>query len=550
MRCSKCGSDNREGRKFCTTCGTALVASCPKCGAPIQPGESFCGECGTALGEAAPAAVADIAPVTTSAGGERRHLTVLFCDLVSSTEIAARLDPEEWRETVAGYNRAAAEAISRYGGHVAKYLGDGVMAFFGYPEAHDNDAERAARAGLAMLDAIAKLRGAPERPKLAARIGIDSGAVVVGAGAGTDADVFGETPNVAARVQAAAEPGTVLITAATQRLVSGLFVVEERGAQTLRGIAAPLDLYRVIRPSGMRGRLAATAAVRGMTPFIDRQEELRLLLNRWERAHEGEGQVVTIVGEAGIGKSRLVQHFREHIAADPHTWLECTTAAFFQNTPFYAVTDMLQQTFHWHANQNTERRLEALEASLALAGLKLEEAVPLIASLLELPLDSKYPALAIAADQQRKQLLATLVAWIVGFAKAQPLVMATEDLHWADPSTLEMIQLAVEQGATAPLMLQHTTRPEFRIPWPLRAHHTQITLNRLSARNVRTMVGQVAAQNALSEDIISAVVERTSGVPLFVEELTRAVLESSGGSLGAHEIPVTLHDSLMARLID
>jgi predicted ATPase len=298
----------------------------------------------------------------------------------------------------------------------------------------------------------------------------------------------------------------------------------------------------------MRGRLAAAAAVRGITQFIGREEEVRLLLNRWERVREGDGQAVTIVGEAGIGKSRLVQQFREQIAADPHTWLECTTAAFFQNTPFYAVTDMLQQTFHWHANQNDGRRLEALEASLASAGLKLEEAVPLIAALLELPLDSRYPPLTMPPEQQRRRLLAVLVAWTIGFAKVQPLVMATEDLHWADPSTLEFIQLAVEQGAIAPLMVLHTARPEFRIQWPLRSHHTQLTLNRLSARHARAMVGQVAAHKALSEETIGAVVERTSGVPLFVEELTRAVLESSGPSFSNHEIPVTLHDSLMARL--
>jgi class 3 adenylate cyclase len=253
MRCSKCGRDNREGRKFCTTCGTALVASCPKCGAPIQLGESFCGECGTALGEAASAAAADTAPVTAFAGGERRHLTVLFCDLVNSTSIAAQLDPEEWREIVGHYHDAAAQAIERYGGHVAQYLGDGVIAYFGYPEAHDNDAERAARAGLAILDAISKLNqpspsqvrtsqtrllgsaGAPPsvRPELSARIGIDSGAVVVGASAGKHADVFGDTPNIAARVQAAAQPGTVAITDATHRLVSGLF----RGRPTRRASA-------------------------------------------------------------------------------------------------------------------------------------------------------------------------------------------------------------------------------------------------------------------------------------------------------------------------
>jgi class 3 adenylate cyclase len=235
MRCSKCGSDNRDGRKFCTTCGTALAGSCPRCGAPIELGESFCGECGTALAEAAPIAAADTAPVTASTGGERRHLTVLFCDLVGSTEIAARLDPEEWREIIAGYHRATAQEIESFGGHVAKFLGDGVMAYFGYPEAHDNDAERAARAGLAMLDAISKLNEQPARSRLSARIGIDSGAVVVGASAGKDADVFGDTPNIAARVQAAAEPGTVVITDATHRLVSGLFVVDQLGAQALKG---------------------------------------------------------------------------------------------------------------------------------------------------------------------------------------------------------------------------------------------------------------------------------------------------------------------------
>jgi len=294
MRCSKCGRDNREGRKFCAACGTPLVVTCPKCGATNQPGESFCGECGTTLGDAAPAAAAaGTAPIAASAGGERRHLTVLFCDLVGSTEIAARLDPEEWRETVAAYHRAAAEAVSHYGGHVAKYLGDGVMAFFGYPEAHDNDAERAARAGLELLDAISKLNEQPDslplkgggpgrgsHPKLTARVGIDSGAVVVGAGAGKEADVFGEAPNIAAPVQAAAEPGTVLITEVVHKLVSGLFVVESRGASVLKGVERPLQLYRLVQPSGVRGRLEAAAAIRGLTPFVGREDELRLLNNR------------------------------------------------------------------------------------------------------------------------------------------------------------------------------------------------------------------------------------------------------------------------------
>ena len=265
--------------------------------------------------------------------GERRHLTVLFCDLVGSTEIAARLDPEEWREIVADYHRAAAQAIERFGGHVAQYLGDGVMAYFGYPEAHDNDAERAARAGLSILDAISKLNQPSARPELSARIGIDSGMVVVGASAGRDADVFGDTPNIAARVQAAAEPGTVVITDPSHRLVSGLFVVDQLGAQALKGIERPVQLYRVIQPSGVRGRLEAAAATRGLTPFVGREDELRLLMNRWERALGGEGQVALIIGEAGIGKSRLLQRFHEQIAGTPHTRIEAAPGPFSRTHP-------------------------------------------------------------------------------------------------------------------------------------------------------------------------------------------------------------------------
>jgi class 3 adenylate cyclase len=545
MRCSKCGRDNREGRKFCTTCGTPLVASCPKCGAPIQLGESFCGECGTALGEVAPAAAADTAPVKASTGGERRHLTVLFCDLVGSTEIAAQLDPEEWREIVAGYQHVAAEAITGAGGHVAKYLGDGVMAYFGWPEAHDNDAERAARAGLAIQDAIAKLDQQPAHSKLSARIGIDSGAVVVDAGAGNDADVFGDAPNIAARIQAAADPGAVLVSANTHQLISGLFIVEDRGAQALKGIQRPVQLYRVIQPSGVRGRLEAAAASRGLTPFVGREDELRLLASRWERALEGEGQLALIVGEAGIGKSRLVQRFHETIAGTPHTWIEAGAGAFFQNTPFYPVTEMLRQFL---GNACAEDQLAQLEPQLTAAGLKPAETLPLIAPLLNLPLPPEYPPSPLPPDQQRRRLLATLVEWVLRSARVQPLVIATEDLHWVDPSTLELIQLLVEQGAHARLLLLYTARPEFRPPWPLRAHHAQITLNRLGARDIRTMVAQVAAAKALTDDTVAAVVERTGGVPLFIEELTRSLLESGSAKLTGRTIPETLHDSLMARL--
>ena len=342
MRCSKCGSDNREGRKFCAICGAPLVVTCSKCGATNQPEERFCGECGAVLSDATPAAAAarTTAPARTSTDGERRHLTVLFCDLVGSTEIAARLDPEEWREVVASYHRAAAEAITRFGGYVAQYLGDGVMAYFGWPEAHDNDGERAVRAGLVILETVQTLDRESTRPKLTARVGIDSGAVVVGAGAGKDADVFGEAPNIAARLQGTAAPGTLLITAATHRLISGLFVVEALGPHQLKGISAPFEVFRVVRPTGVRGRLRTA---RGLTPFVGREEEMRLLLSRWDRTREGEGQLALIIGEPGIGKSRLVAEFHDRIRDSPHIWMESAGEQFFENSPFHALTEMLSQ---------------------------------------------------------------------------------------------------------------------------------------------------------------------------------------------------------------
>ena len=388
MRCQNCSAENPQGAKFCIQCATPFSHRCQKCGFENPSEAKFCAQCAAPLDAAAP--IRAESEVSDGLTGERRHLTVLFCDLVGSTEIASHLDPEEWRGIVGEYHRAATQAIERYGGHVAQYLGDGVMAYFGWPEAHDNDADRGARAGLAILEAVSKLNEQPARPELSARIGIDSGAVVVGTGAGGDADVFGATPNIAARVQAVAEPGAVVITDAVHRLVSGLFVVEDRGAQALKGIERPVQLYRVVQPSGIRGRLEAAAAARGLTPFVGREDELRLLMNRWERALEDEGQVALVIGEAGIGKSRLVQRFHEQIAGTPHTWVEAAAGAFFLNTPFYAITEMLRELLAWHGDESAEEQLAQLESAMELAGLKPAEALLLIAPLLNLPPPAKY----------------------------------------------------------------------------------------------------------------------------------------------------------------
>ena len=563
MRCSNCGAENSEGNRFCGDCGAALAHRCARCGAYNPAGKRFCGDCGAAL-EASDSATQPPAPsqptakiATTadspgsaaSADGERRHLTVLFSDLVGSTEIAAQLDAEDWREIAAHYQRTAAAAVTRFGGQVAKYLGDGLMVYFGWPQAHEDDAERAVRAGLAMVEEVAALNGrlaAAHRVKLAVRVGIETGSVVMGQGGGEEVDVFGDAPNVASRVQSAADPDSVVITAAVQELVAGLFVVEDRGAQQLKGIAHPLKLYRVIQPAVLRRRTHRGAA-RSPTPFVGREDDLHLLLSRWERAREGQGQLVLVMGEPGIGKSRLVEEFRTQIRDEPHLWIEGAGEQFSQSTPFHAVTEILEQGLGWRGDESPAERVAQLEHRLEMAGLKLGEAVPLIAELLNLPNPDKYPPLMFAPDQRRKRLLANLSAWVLNLARVQPVVMALEDLHWVDPSTLELTQTLVEQAATAPLMLLCATRPEFRAPWPMRAHHAQITLNRLNNRHTREMITGVVARSALAPDLIDAVVQRTDGVPLFAEELTRLILEGDGRSV-AHDIPSTLHDSLAARL--
>jgi predicted ATPase/class 3 adenylate cyclase len=475
-------------------------------------------------------------------------LTVLFCDLVDSTSIAAKLDPEEWRELAAGYQRASASVVERFGGHVAKYLGDGVMAYFGWPQAHGDDPERAVHAGLAILEAISNLNDRLTNLKLSARVGIDSGVVVVGTGGGDGFEVFGETPNIAARVQAAAARDMVLITRATHKLVSGLFLVAERGAYTFKGIERPLHLYQVVQPSGVRGRLEALAATHGLTPFIGRENELRLLGDHWCRVRDGEGHLALVIGEAGIGKSRLVHQFHRQIAGTPHSLIELTAARVFQSTPFHPVSQNLRRAVLRRGDESVDEQLAVLESALELAGLIPSEAVPFIAPLLNIDLPAQYRRAGLSTELQRQRLLELLVEWVVGLARVQPVVMITEDLHWADPSTLELIKMLVERDPTPQLLLLCTARPEFRAPWSQQKHHTRITLNQLSVRNVRIMVEHLAAERGVSEKTIDQVVQRTGGVPLFVEELTRAVLESDDNDLIKSLIPASLNDLLMARL--
>jgi class 3 adenylate cyclase/predicted ATPase len=536
IRCPSCGHINRPEQRYCAQCGRHLGQACPSCGTLSDPDEKFCGHCG--------------ALVTGAAEGERRQLTVLFCDLVGSTAIAGQLDPEDWRDVAAEYQRAAAETVTHFGGHVAKYLGDGLLVYFGYPQAHEDDPERAVRAGLSLIDTMAELNRQLEPAhglRLAVRVGMHTGQVVVGKGVGGAEEVFGDTPNVAARLQALAEPDSALITEATHRLVAGRFIVEAKGAPPLKGARTPIEVYRVVRPSGVRSGVHATEP-RGLTPFVGREAERRLLAERWKQACGGEGQVVLLTGEAGVGKSRLVQRFKEDLGGEPHTWIECGASPYHQHTPFYAVTEMLGQALARRGDGPVEERIARLEQSLAAAGLPPAETLPLVAPLLDLPLPDRYSPLPLTAEAQRKRVFATLVAWLFGLARIQPAVVVLEDLQWGDPSTLELLALLAEQGATAPVLFLYTARLEFRAPWPLLEHHVQVTLGRLGRVHVREMVASIAARAAAAE-LIEAVITRTDGVPLFVEELTKAMLEAEGSGVAPDRmIPVTLQDSLMARL--
>jgi class 3 adenylate cyclase/tetratricopeptide (TPR) repeat protein/ribosomal protein L40E len=551
MRCQKCSAENPPGAKFCIQCAATFQRRCRKCAFDNPPEARFCAQCATPLADPPPAVPGTQVPDRDHADhgdgalwGERRYLTVLFCDLVGSTSIAARLDPEEWRGIVSGYHRAAAQAIERFGGYVAQYFGDGVMAFFGYPEAHGNDAERAVRAGLALVEAISQLDEQPAETKLTVRVGIHSGAVVVGAGAGGRSDVFGDAPNIAARVQTAAEPATVLITEDTHRLVSGWFDVEERGAQILKGLERPLRLYKVLQPSGTRGRLGTE---RSLTQFIGRADELGVLLSQWDKVRQGNGQVVIIIGEPGIGKSRLLRQFHEQIGGEHHLWIESAADQFAQSTPFYGVAQMLRQGIASSRTEDITQPIERLASLLEAAGLKTRQVLPLMAPLLNLPVPNNYPPVPAAPEEQRRQLLASLSGWAIGISKAQPAIIVLEDLQWADASTVEFAKLVVEQGARAPLMQIYTARLGFECPWLAQPQHTQLMLDRLSDSEAREMVESVASEKGLSAETVTTVVERATGIPLFVEELTRDLLER-GKCDSPGQIPASLHDLLMARL--
>ena len=561
MRCGKCGSDNREGRKFCAKCAAPLARSCPQCGASNEPGEDFCGECAAPLGRPPAAlpkrsssALIQIAdePAPESLEGERKTITALFADIKSSMELIETLDPEEARAIVDPALKLMIDAVHNYDGYVAQTTGEGIFALFGAPLAHEDDPQRALHAALRMLEDLqhhfAKIKESGQAA-IEARVGVHTGEVVVRSLQTAEGRVeyvpVGHSIGLAARMQALARPGSIGVTDATRKLCEGHFNFRSLGPTKVKGVSETIDLYEVIGLGPPRTRLQRSAA-RGLTRFVGRDDEMRTLWNRWEAAREGDGQMVLIAGEAGIGKSRVILQFHERLSGTSHRWVEGAAEPYFRNTPFHAVVAMVKQALGLNGDLTPDECLDRLEGVLKRNGINPSDSAAPIAQVLNLPV-GRYPESTLSPERARKRLLATLAKGLFALAASQPMVLALEDLHWADASTLEFLELLVEQAATAPVMILLTTRPEFEAPWPNRAHHTHITVGRLRDHEVREMVSDVAAKTVLTTQAFEAVRSRASGVPLFVEELTRAVLER-GGSDASREIPGTLQSSLIARL--
>jgi class 3 adenylate cyclase/predicted ATPase len=543
-----------------------VAVACAQCGFKYSPQHRYCAGCGAPLaggqqhdGELPePTAAPDLAPTEMP---ERRHLTVMFCDLVGSTALSEQLDPEELNDLILAYREAAAAAIVRFDGHVARYVGDGILAYFGYPRAHGDDPVRAVHAGLEIIAGVRDLASSLEVAKAVnpqVRIGVHTGLVVVGdlaRGAVREKDgVVGETPNLAARLIALAEPDSIFISGVTHALVRNHFECRELGPTPVKGLSRPVNVYQVIRARNPDS-VAYAGETTGFTVFTGREGELALLRDRWSKVLEGKGQVVSIVGEPGIGKSRLVRAFTGGLAGTDHFVRVLHCSPHFSNTALFPIIEYLRR---W-LDRMGDDKLRQLENAVGEAGMSATEVVPIIASLLALPLAPSYQAPQASAKVQRDLVMEFLLNSTTRQAANRPLVLVIEDLHWSDPSTLELVRLLLNQIDTARILLLLTFRTDFHPPWPLHSYLTHLALDRLTATEAREMLERVVGDKRLPAFVSAQLVEKTDGVPLFVEELTKAVIES-GALVEAGDdyqlrapsididIPISLHATLMSRL--
>jgi predicted ATPase/class 3 adenylate cyclase len=502
-------------------------------------------------------------PATTAPrvdAAERRQLTVMFCDLVGSTGLSTRLDPEDLRSIITAYHHCCTEIVQRNGGFAAKFMGDGVLAYFGYPQAHEHDAERAVRAGLNLVETVPKLTTHAGSP-LQVRVGIATGLVVVGdligTGAAQEQAVVGETPNLAARLQALAEPGAVVIASSTRRLTGGLFEYRDLGTVSLKGFAENVPAWQVLGAGAAESRFEALRTT--TMPLVGRDEEIELLLRRWEQVKKGEGCVVLISGEPGIGKSRIAQTIVERLSSEPHTRLRYFCSPHHQDSALYPSIAQLERAAGFARKDTDEQRLAKLETVLAQGTNDLSQVVPLLAELLSVPTGDRYPSLNLTPQKRKEKTLHAQLAQVEGLAAQQPVLMVWEDVHWSDPTTRESLDLLIDRVPTLRVLVMITFRAEFAPPWVGRSHVTMLILNRLPPRQRAEMIVHITNGKVLPKDIADQIVDRTDGVPLFIEELTKAVVESGilveagdrysmTGPVATLAIPTTLQASLLARL--
>ena len=492
---------------------------------------------------------------------DRRQLTVMFCDLVDSTALTAQLDPEDMGDLLRAFQRAVAAAVTRFDGHVAKWTGDGASVYFGYPRAHEDDAERATRASIALIEAVGRLRR-EHGVDLEVRIGISTGLVVVGEligeGEALERGVVGDTPNLASRLQALAQPDTVVVSESTRRLLGRTFELKALGPLELKGFKAPVPAWLIVGERDNVSRFEASRS-EAMTPFVGREQEVALLVNRWRRAAKGEGQVALLSGEAGIGKSRILAALRERIGDERYLTFRYQCSPHHVNDAFYPVIGQIWRGAGFISGEPAATRLDKLEMMISRAGLESGEIAPCLASLLAIPTDGRYPALEMAPSEQKERTIAAMIALVVGFAKAAPLLMLVEDAHWIDPTSLDLLGRIVDRVQHLAVLYVVTSRAEFAAPWVGRPHVTALSLNRFERSQAVTMIDRIMSSKALPAEVLDQIIAKTDGVPLFVEELTKSVLESGllreengayvlASALTPLAIPSTLHDSLTARL--
>ena len=493
----------------------------------------------------------------TRDSAERRQVTVMFSDLVGSTALSAKMDPEDLREVISAYQKCVAETVGRFGGFVAKYMGDGVLVYFGYPQAREDDAERAVRAGLELVTAVGALKATSP---LQSRVGIATGLVVVGdligSGSAQEQTVVGETPNLAARLQGITEPNTVVIAESTRKLIGNLFDLQDLGGQDLKGIGVPVRAWAVLRPASVESRFEALHAS-GLTELVGREEELELLLRRWTKAKAGEGQVALLSGEPGIGKSRLTAALMERLEGEPHTRLRYFCSPQHTDSALHPVIGQMERAAGIEHGDTAQSKLDKLGALLAQSSTSAQD-VSLFADMLSLPNDGRYPALDMTPEQRRQKTLEALGSQMETLSRSNPMLMIFEDAHWADPTSLEVFSRVVDRLRTLRVLLIVTFRPEFDPPWIGRSYVTALTVNRLAQGDIEAMIDGVVGNKLIPATIRQDIIERTDGIPLFVEEMTKTVLEAGSEDAAqrtvasipstAMAVPESLQASLMARL--